>query len=396
MSSAFDPYHKWLGIPPDQQPPTHYRLLGLESFESDADTIENAADQRMAHVRTFQSGQHARLSQQLLNQISVAKVCLLSPEKKAAYDAQLHELQNVSAAPVFVAPAGNPRQSRRSSRQLFTIIGSLAAATLVLAGGLLLFAFSGSPDPADSTANLTNADDGEDATAGGADSLHDPAPVEKQDDDSAEDGGDSAAASSTTLDGFEPAPPTEPDAKPSPPEASPNDATNDAESNTPPPLDPVPLPDPPASSPAPPAEPAPLPVAPSPPPAPAPRISAPTTVALQSALREIKQKYSDDYRAARQSAERALLAESLLSKSAAGEDDLARYALLEEARRLATEAGNLPLALQIVQSLAGKFDVDLADLQAQTLGETARGGRFAWATTHVCPQCPQDDRVGSR
>ncbi len=29
----FDPYHKWLGIPPDEQPANHYRLLGLELFE---------------------------------------------------------------------------------------------------------------------------------------------------------------------------------------------------------------------------------------------------------------------------------------------------------------------------------------------------------------------------
>ena len=37
MSTLFDPYHKWLGIPPDQQPAHHYRLLGIGLFESDAD-----------------------------------------------------------------------------------------------------------------------------------------------------------------------------------------------------------------------------------------------------------------------------------------------------------------------------------------------------------------------
>ena len=25
---AIDPYHKWLGIPPHEQPANHYRLLG--------------------------------------------------------------------------------------------------------------------------------------------------------------------------------------------------------------------------------------------------------------------------------------------------------------------------------------------------------------------------------
>ena len=25
----FDPYHRWLGIPPEEQPADHYRLLGI-------------------------------------------------------------------------------------------------------------------------------------------------------------------------------------------------------------------------------------------------------------------------------------------------------------------------------------------------------------------------------
>ena len=35
MSETFDPYHAWLGIPPEQQPPNHYQLLGLQVFEPD-------------------------------------------------------------------------------------------------------------------------------------------------------------------------------------------------------------------------------------------------------------------------------------------------------------------------------------------------------------------------
>ena len=59
MAHSFDPYHQWLGISPKDQPPNHYRLLGVDLFESDLDVISNAADQRMAHVRSFQTGQHA-------------------------------------------------------------------------------------------------------------------------------------------------------------------------------------------------------------------------------------------------------------------------------------------------------------------------------------------------
>ncbi len=43
MSAAFDPYHQWLGIPPHEQPPHFYRLLGLQRFESDPIVIGNAA-----------------------------------------------------------------------------------------------------------------------------------------------------------------------------------------------------------------------------------------------------------------------------------------------------------------------------------------------------------------
>ena len=33
MTSSFDPYHRWLSIPPEEQPPDFYRLLGLRQFE---------------------------------------------------------------------------------------------------------------------------------------------------------------------------------------------------------------------------------------------------------------------------------------------------------------------------------------------------------------------------
>lgn len=89
MDEAFDPYRKWLGIPPAEQPPHHYRLLGLALFESDPDVIANAADARMAHVKTFQTGRYGELSQQVLNHLAGAKVCLLRPETKAEYDRQL-------------------------------------------------------------------------------------------------------------------------------------------------------------------------------------------------------------------------------------------------------------------------------------------------------------------
>ncbi len=89
MPEAFDPYHKWLGIPPEEQPANHYRLLGIKPFESDLDLVESAADQRMAHLRTHQTGKQGALSQKLLNEVAAAKICLMNPVKKAAYDQRL-------------------------------------------------------------------------------------------------------------------------------------------------------------------------------------------------------------------------------------------------------------------------------------------------------------------
>jgi len=91
MTKDFDPYHKWLGIPQRDQPADHYRLLGVERFEDDADVISLAADQRMHFLRSFQNGERAKLSQQLLNEIAAARVCLLDEKKKAAYDAELEQ-----------------------------------------------------------------------------------------------------------------------------------------------------------------------------------------------------------------------------------------------------------------------------------------------------------------
>lgn len=89
MSEAFDAYRKWLGIPPEEQPPNHYRLLGIPLWEEDADVVENSAHRQMAYVRTFQSGPHAAESQKLLNELATAKVCLLNRDKKRAYDEAL-------------------------------------------------------------------------------------------------------------------------------------------------------------------------------------------------------------------------------------------------------------------------------------------------------------------
>jgi hypothetical protein len=108
MSEPFDPYRKWLGIPPRDQPPHHYRLLGIAAFEDDPDVIENAAARQMRHLRTFQSSKHAVQSQRLLSEIASAKLCLLDAAQKAAYDQQLRAVLaaagKLSSSQLLAAP----------------------------------------------------------------------------------------------------------------------------------------------------------------------------------------------------------------------------------------------------------------------------------------------------
>ena len=110
MNGQFDPYRKWLGISPEDQPPTYYRLLGLSAFESDLEVISNAADRQMAHVRSFQSGKYSAYSQEILNQLATARVCLLDPARKMRYDAQLQAAMGsrVTAVPMSPGMAAPP------------------------------------------------------------------------------------------------------------------------------------------------------------------------------------------------------------------------------------------------------------------------------------------------
>jgi serine/threonine protein kinase len=91
--TAFDPYYEWLSIPPEEQPANFYRLLGLKVLEANANVISNAADRQMAHVRTFAMGPNGGIAQRILNELANARVMLLEPARKTAYDAMLQSAQ---------------------------------------------------------------------------------------------------------------------------------------------------------------------------------------------------------------------------------------------------------------------------------------------------------------
>ena len=135
----FDPYYEWLGIAPKDQPPNHYRLLGVDRFESNPKVIASAADRQMAFLRTFQIGPRSKETQKLLTEVSAAKICLLDAHQRALYDASLQ----ATSFPT-VAPSRRKRPRRNTSRYrvvLFTVqivvgaVGGLAVGAMILEYG---------------------------------------------------------------------------------------------------------------------------------------------------------------------------------------------------------------------------------------------------------------------
>jgi len=127
-SRQFDPYYKWLGIPPKDQPPNHYRLLGLERFESDCEVIDAAANRLMAYLQDLATGEGGKHSQKLLNEVAAARVCLLDEKRKAAYDAELRtKVAAEPPAPPPAPPGGPPAPPKIATAEP---LGPVTAAAL--------------------------------------------------------------------------------------------------------------------------------------------------------------------------------------------------------------------------------------------------------------------------
>ena len=133
MAEKFDPYHAWLGIPKWDQPANAYRLLGVEIFEKNRTVIEAAANRQMAYLHDISAGdEHIDEAQKLLSQISRARVILLNPEKKKAYDKKLSarldalpEAEDESrppAVPPSRSSAVRPVTKKEKSRNRLTLL----------------------------------------------------------------------------------------------------------------------------------------------------------------------------------------------------------------------------------------------------------------------------------
>ncbi|MCA9047209.1 MAG: general secretion pathway protein GspE [Planctomycetaceae bacterium] len=84
-----DVYKAWLGIPEGQRPPDYYTLLRVVQFEDSAEKIQNNYRKLNAHVRKYATGQYMKESQELLNELAKAMLCLTDPVSKREYDESL-------------------------------------------------------------------------------------------------------------------------------------------------------------------------------------------------------------------------------------------------------------------------------------------------------------------
>jgi len=142
---AFDPYHIWLAIPPEKQPPNHYDLLGIPLFESNDEVISFAADQRMGHLRNLAASTHSEQSQKLLNEVAAAKICLLNKQTKSAYDAGLQasrQATNVSSSQGSV-PSASAAPRETPAAEPVTVMSQETDSSLTGTHWVRLYAFIG-------------------------------------------------------------------------------------------------------------------------------------------------------------------------------------------------------------------------------------------------------------
>lgn len=83
---AIDVYKEWLGIPEGDRPPDHYQLLRLVQFEDEETKVRKNYKKLNGHVRKYASGQYSVESQDLLNELAKAMLCLTDLERKREYD----------------------------------------------------------------------------------------------------------------------------------------------------------------------------------------------------------------------------------------------------------------------------------------------------------------------
>jgi thiol-disulfide isomerase/thioredoxin len=89
MAERFDPYVEWLGIRESARPLSYYQLLGVPEFEDSLRAIAVAADASLARLKSCNPGERRGRWEQMLDELSLARLCLSDRNRKLQYDTQL-------------------------------------------------------------------------------------------------------------------------------------------------------------------------------------------------------------------------------------------------------------------------------------------------------------------
>jgi outer membrane biosynthesis protein TonB len=374
MGESFDAYYEWLGIAPKDQPPNYYRLLGVDLFEPKGVAIEHAADRQMAHLRTFQTGRHSALSQRLLNEVAAARLCLLKPEKRAAYDAELRKQLAVQgdgsldSGLMEALRQAKPREAAasKSPANLRLLVGIGSAA---LIGVLLVIVWLAMPRSKPEVAMRPEPKTvAEPVTA----AKEPPAPAKPNEPASAKPSEPASAPAKPAIEEKPPKPAQEtPSSKPA------------VVSPQPPTPNPQPLP----TNPSPPT-PTPAPQSPTPNPQSLFKLPVPEGDQLDQATKAAGALFSAEIEKAKTPADKVALAKRLLAQSLDQAADAAgRYALLRMAGELAVGARDAETAFQCVDQIDAAFEVDRFGMKTAILTGWAKDARSAdarkWLVEHL-------------
>ncbi|QEG01353.1 hypothetical protein Mal15_54290 [Stieleria maiorica] len=127
-------YVQWLRIPVQECPPDHYRLLDLNSFESDTDRIRTAGIKRRRQIAQLAKAEEQKDAEAFVRHLSKVVSELLDPETKRRYDHRLSQRRSAAEPAVAsiqpqppvgsVAAAGTSSSdvTRRSAPEIDTSI----------------------------------------------------------------------------------------------------------------------------------------------------------------------------------------------------------------------------------------------------------------------------------
>lgn len=361
----FDPYHKWLGIPPGQRPVTFYQLLAIAPEEQDREVIEEAAIRQTTHLRTYQTGAYAQECARLLSEIAQARNTLVDLVKRREYDARLARKSAVKTVPVPASPpparrapvlkiAAEPQEeepteaivalpltARKSRKSSWLPFGIALGVALVILGTVLAVIFlNSSPEPA-------SAKDSKLAAA------------------------DTAKGSTVKSEAMLPVTHSEEEDKTKPAKPAKPLRAEDEEPTKPiQPKPPVRVDDETPSKPAISKPPVPVAVQPRLP----KKTPVPDLESQAKSEKEVKELYKAEYGKTK-TADLKKLAAILLKQGVETKDNASdRYVLLREARDLAARAGEFETALRAIEEMASDFAVSASDLKARAL---ARAGEAA-------------------